>query len=177
MGSWEEYGPGVTFFPWYTSGATFFPWDTSGVTFFPWDVVGDCVNLRAPRLCQNQPCCNECRWPNARNFLIMLRNIESYVLHMESIGCYVPPWQPSGVTFFPWYTSGATFFPWDTSGVTFFPWYHLGPYSSHDTIWSHILPMIRKHWVIESKADKAISHLKYFGSSISRCISSEKLVM
>ena len=93
-----------------------------GVMLFLWDVMGGCVNLRAPCLCHNQPCCNECRWPNARNFLLMLQNIESYVLHMESIGCYVPPWQPSGVTLFPWNLSGVTFFPWDTSGVTFFPW-------------------------------------------------------
>ena len=154
FGSWEEYDPGVTFFPWYTSGVTFFPWDTSGVTFFPWDTsgvtffpwdpVGSCVNLRAQRLSHNQPCGNESMWPNDRNILLMQRNIGSYVLHMESIRSYVPSWWPSGVTFFPWYTSGVTFFPWYTSGVTFFPWdisgatffpwYHLGSYSSHDPL-------------------------------------------
>ena len=112
-GSHSSHGTyqGVIFFPRDTSKVTFFPWDTFGVIFFPWGPVGGCVNLRAPRFYQNQPCYNKCRWPNARNSIHMLQNTGGHVIPMEYIGSCVPPWQPSGVTFFPWNTSGVTFFP------------------------------------------------------------------
>ena len=68
------------------TGFIFFPRDTSEVTFFPWDTLGGCVNLRAPRLCQNQPCYNECRWPNARNSIHILHNFGGHVIPIEYIG-------------------------------------------------------------------------------------------
>ena len=68
------------------TGVHILPTGHIGVTFFPWDTLGGCVNLRAPRLCQNQPCCNECRWPNARNSIHILYNVGGHVIPMEYIG-------------------------------------------------------------------------------------------